>query len=92
MLPTLSPGDRVLVDYRRTPVVGDVVVAWFPGETLVVKRIERPDTLAGQPAWFLVSDNPGAPGATDSHRRGPIRESDVLGVVRLRCWPRPWRV
>ena len=89
MTPTLRPGDRVLVDYRRTPRAGDVVTARFPDGTLVVKRVQEHRSLGDEPGWFLLSDNPDASGAMDSRHRGPVREVDVLGVVRLRWWPRP---
>jgi len=91
MTPALRPGDRVLVDYRRRPVVGDVVVALFPGapdDVLVVKRVG--EDRGG--SWYLVSDNPEAPGAVDSRGRGPVRDEKVLGVVRGRWWPCPGRV
>ena len=88
MRPTLAPGDRVLVDYRRRPAADDVVVARFADGTLVVKRVRE----RRERGWFLVSDNPGAPYAVDSHARGPVPEEDVLGVVRGRVWPRPGRL
>ncbi len=92
MLPTLRPDDRVLVDYRRTPSAGDVVVARFPDGTLVVKRAVEPRTVGDRPAWYLLSDHPEAAGATDSRHRGPIPAAEVLGVARLRWWPRPGRL
>jgi phage repressor protein C with HTH and peptisase S24 domain len=88
MEPTLSAGDRLLVDYRGRPAVGAVVVARFADGTLVVKRVA--EDRGG--SWFLLSDDPDAPGAIDSRARGPVRDGDVLGVVRLRLWPRPGRL
>ena len=88
MRPTLAPGDRVLVDYRRRPAAGDVVVARFADGTLVVKRAHE----RGERGWFLLSDNAGAPYAVDSRARGPVPEEKVLGVVRGRVWPRPGRL
>ncbi len=38
MLPTLRPGDRLLVSYRRRPGPGDLVVARFVDGTVAVKR------------------------------------------------------
>ena len=88
MRPALAPGDRLLVDYRRPPVLGDVVVARFADGALVVKRaVERREQ-----GWFLLSDNPAAAGATDSRHRGPVRDENVLGVVRVRVWRRPRRI
>ncbi len=91
MLPTLRPGDRLLVSYRRRPVVGSVVVARFPDGTLAVKRVaERHRTPAGISQWWLLSDN--AAEGVDSRHRGALADSEVLGVVVLRLWPRPHRV
>jgi phage repressor protein C with HTH and peptisase S24 domain len=82
MLPTLAPGDCLLV--RRTTRVrpGDVVVARFGGlpDVLVVKRAVRrtPD------GWWLEGDSPGV--TDDSRRYGP---ATVLGKVVLRYLPAP---
>ena len=83
MVPTLRPGDAVLV--RRAPRVtrpGDVVVARFRArpELLVVKRVARADG----DGWWIVGDNPF--GSDDSSVYG---RADVLGRVILRWWPRP---
>jgi SOS-response transcriptional repressor LexA len=88
MRPTLAPGDRLLVSYRRSPAEGDVVVARLPDGTVAVKRaVERRTTRTGAPGWWLLSDNPEA--GVDSRHRGVIGEPDVLGVVLARLWPRP---
>jgi phage repressor protein C with HTH and peptisase S24 domain len=89
MTPTLAPGDRLLVRYGAPVLPGHVVVARFPDGVLAVKRVEQEDRhFSGAPAWLLASDNAHAPGA----RRAPVRKDAVLGVVRLRLWPRPGRV
>ncbi|SFB73016.1 Peptidase S24-like [Nocardioides terrae] len=91
MDPTLLPGDRLLVSYRRAGQEGDVVVARLPDGTIAVKRaVERRTTRTGGPGWWLLSDNPGA--GVDSRHRGVIPEADVLAVVLLRMWPRPGRI
>jgi len=91
MAPTLRPNDRLLVDYRRPPRPADVVLARFPDGTLVVKRVDsRRSTVSGEPGWWLLSDNPGE--GVDSRHRGAFADGAVLGVVRLRLWPRPGRV
>jgi nickel-type superoxide dismutase maturation protease len=86
MRPTLAPGDRLLVRYLRPPRPGQVVVGRFPDGTIAVKRaVER------RPGgWWLLSDNPAD--GVDSRHRGVVAEEDVLGVVLVRCWPRPGRV
>jgi nickel-type superoxide dismutase maturation protease len=83
MEPTLSAGDRLLVSYGARVRPGQVVVARFPDDTLVIKRASE----RRGPRWWLVGDNPDA--STDSRHRGAIAPDDVLGVARLRVWPRP---
>jgi len=86
MRPALRPGDRLLVDYCRPPVPGDLVVAHAPGRPLSVKRAgERRTTELGEPGWWLLSDNPAA--GTDSRTFGPVADGDVLAVVVRRIWP-----
>ncbi|HVM27247.1 MAG TPA: S26 family signal peptidase [Mycobacteriales bacterium] len=80
MLPTLRPGDCLVVRPGATPRAGDVVVARFPGrpELLVVKRAVRP---VGE-LWWVEGDNPDV--QDDSRRYGP---AEVLSRVVLRYWP-----
>jgi signal peptidase I len=88
MLPTLRAGDRLLVSYRRTPRVGDVVVARFADGTVAVKRAaERRTTRTDAPGWWLLSDNPDA--GVDSRHRGVVPDGDVMAVTVARIWPRP---
>lgn len=80
MEPTLTAGEFVLVDERRTPSVGDVVVVRHPhdNDLLVIKRLtERgPDEQL-----MLSSDNPVA--GTDSRAWGPVDAVRLVGVVTL---------
>jgi phage repressor protein C with HTH and peptisase S24 domain len=86
MRPRLMPGDRLLVDYRRTPRQGDVVVARLPGGVRAIKRAtERRTTELGEPGWWLLSDN--AEVGSDSRRYGAVADEDVLAVVVRRIWP-----
>ena len=88
MVPTLRPGDRLLVLHGARPRPGRLVVARFPDATVVVKRaVEARSTRGGTPGWWLLSDAPHA--GVDSRHRGVIAEADVLGVVLARVWPRP---
>ncbi|GAA2722375.1 S24 family peptidase [Actinocorallia aurantiaca] len=81
MLPTLGPGDRLLV--REGPVrEGDLVVARRDGLLLVKRAVFRRDR-----GWWLESDNQRAPGRRDSWDFGAVPEQDVLGRVVLRYWP-----
>lgn len=81
MLPTLRPGDRLLV--REGPVAeGDLVVARH-GEVMIVKRaVFRQDD-----GWWLESDNQRAPGRRDSWDFGAVPPERILGRVVLRYWP-----
>ena len=91
MRPALSPGDRLLVSYRRSPAAGDVVVARLPDGTMAVKRAaERRTTRTGAPGWWLLSDDPDV--GVDSRHRGVVGDDDVLAVVLARVWPRPRRL
>jgi SOS-response transcriptional repressor LexA len=91
MLPTLREGDVLLVRYTRPVRPGALVLARFADGTLAVKRaVERRETRAGGPAWWLLSDNPGR--GVDSRHRGPVADEAVHGVVVGRIWPRPRRL
>lgn len=90
MLPTLRPGDLLLVHYSAQVRPGALVLARFADGTLAVKRaVERRTTRTGAPAWWLLSDNPAQ--GVDSRHRGPVADRDVVAVVRARVWPRPGR-
>ena len=84
MLPTLRPGDCLLVRRPRRLRRGAVVVARFPSrpDLLVVKRAVRPVGAL----WWVEGDNPAV--TDDSRRYGP---AEVLGQVALRYWPLPPR-
>jgi signal peptidase I len=86
MLPTLRPGDRLLLDYRRAARAGDLVVARLPAGVVAVKRAtDRRTTELGEPGWWLLSDNTAE--GTDSRTYGAVPEGDVLAVVVRRIWP-----
>ncbi len=88
MLPTLRPGDRLLVRYAAPVTAGGLVLARFADGTLTVKRaVESRETRTGGPGWWLLSDNPDE--GVDSRHRGVVAEQDVVGVVVARVWPRP---
>jgi SOS-response transcriptional repressor LexA len=90
MRPALAPGDRLLVRYGAPVRPGQVVLARFADGTLAVKRAERrSETRTGAAAWWLLGDNPEG---VDSRHRGPVADSDVLGVALARVWPRPARL
>jgi nickel-type superoxide dismutase maturation protease len=86
MRPGLEPGDRLLVDYRRRPAAGDLVVVRTPGRPVSVKRAtERRTTELGEQGWWLLSDNPAS--GTDSRTFGVVADDAVLAVVVRRIWP-----
>ncbi|MFV2021260.1 S26 family signal peptidase [Micromonospora sp. LOL_023] len=83
MVPTLRPGDALLVRRGGRAVrPGDMVVATFRTrpDLLVVKRVVR----ACGSGWWLQGDNEFV--ADDSRAYGV---ADVHGRVLLRYWPRP---
>lgn len=88
MLPTLAPGDWVVVDrgpfrdYRPRP--GDVILGRDPRapEREIVKRVDHID-LHGA-AW-LLGDNPAE--STDSRQFGALPPGAAAGRVRWRYWP-----
>lgn len=76
MLPTLAPGDRVVVRRGRAPRPGDLVVVHLPGRPLSVKRAGVRDA----DGWWVESDNPAE--GTDSWTIGAaVPDADVVGVV-----------
>ena len=80
MLPTLTPGDFVLVDPSRSPAVDDLVLARHPHEDdlLIIKRVA---SLLDDGRIELASDNEAA--GTDSRTWGPVRAEAIEGVVTL---------
>jgi len=84
MLPTLRPGDCLVVLAGARVRPGHVVVARFPArpDLLVVKRVVR--QVDG--GWWVESDHPSV--TDDSRRYGP---AEVLSRVVLRYWPLPPR-
>ena len=86
MLPTLRPGDRLLVRAGARVRVGDVVVARHPERPaqLIVKRaVHR--TSGG---WWLESDNQRAPGRQDSWDFDAVPDRLIIGRAVLRYRPR----
>ena len=84
MLPTLRPGDLLLLRRGAAPRPGDLLVADLPGgRGPGVKRAVRlePD------GWWVERDS--ATEGSDSWLFGAVPAADVHGVVRARLWPRP---
>lgn len=99
MIPSLAPGDVVLVwigpgiPHRAT--VGSVVIARVPsqngvGEELVVKRVAAVEMSGDTSRWVIVGDNAGA--SRDSHNYGPVTAARLVGVVWFRIYRTPGRV
>ena len=85
MIPTLAPGERVLVRNDGPIVLGDIVV--FQHESQFdVKRVLRieADGIFVQGDNDLVSDY--------SITYGLIPYDAVLGTVTYRLWPKPGRI
>ncbi|MGQ0742882.1 MAG: nickel-type superoxide dismutase maturation protease [Acidimicrobiales bacterium] len=84
MIPTLAPGDRLLVSrWSRRHQVGNLVAFTDPRRpgVMMVKRVVSVEvgglTVAG--------DNPDA--STDSRHFGPVSLDLVVGCARYRYWP-----
>lgn len=88
MVPTLRPGDWLLVDPDafgpRGPMVGDLVVARDPRwqARLIVKRVASVGPDGGV---VLCGDAPDA--STDSRVFGAVAPDDLLGRPWFRYWP-----
>ena len=87
MLPTLSPGDFVIVDraaYRaRAPRPSEIVLAQDPRDArrTIVKRVDRRDP---EGCLWLSGDNPAE--STDSRAFGAIPAALIVGRVAWRYW------
>jgi nickel-type superoxide dismutase maturation protease len=76
MLPTLRPGDVVVVRRRPRRVrVGDLVVVELPGRPLGVKRVVH----RVAEGWWVEGDNQSA--STDSWDFGAVSTAAVRGRV-----------
>ncbi|MEM7322501.1 MAG: nickel-type superoxide dismutase maturation protease [Actinomycetota bacterium] len=78
MLPTLRPGQFVLVNAELRPAPGDLVLARHPDrdELLVVKRLA---SITTEGSYELASDNPAA--GTDSRTWGPLPADLIEGTI-----------
>lgn len=92
MIPTLRPGDLLAVRVPRLgePRPGQVVVATTDERELVKRVIAVPHqthagrTLAPDEFW-LEGDN--RERSSDSRVRGPVKRSEIVGIVRSVYWP-----
>jgi inner membrane protease subunit 1 len=84
MLPTLRPGDRLVVVRSRRPArVGQVVLALDPRDAgrELVKRVAD----VGHGGVTLHGDNPAY--STDGRTFGPLPAGAIRWRVIARCWP-----
>ncbi len=88
MMPTLNPGEFILVDTwtnrTQSPVTDDVVVLRYePEKEWLVKRISTwPDgNLINSGQYYVLGDNSAT--SRDSRFFGGISESEIVGKVRL---------
>ena len=85
MLPTLQPGQEVLVDlgaYRKSvPRVGEIVVA-APRARPGLRAIKRVGEVLPDGRIVLLGDNPAA--STDSRAFGAVAPEEILGRVTCR--------
>jgi nickel-type superoxide dismutase maturation protease len=84
MVPTLVPGDRLLVArLRRPPIVGEIVLACDPRQPRreLIKRVAGvSDGMA-----VLRGDNPHE--STDARSFGPLPTTSIRWRALLRYWP-----
>ncbi len=85
MIPTLAPGERLLVRTDGPIVIGDIAV-FRRGDQFEVKRITRIEA----DGIFVQGDNDLV--STDSRTYGIVPHEDVIGVVSYRLWPKPGRI
>jgi nickel-type superoxide dismutase maturation protease len=87
MAPTLSQGDRVLVDLwtfrRRPPEAGEMVLLDGPGAVRMVKRVSNARPENG--FVHVLGDNPDS--SVDSRQFGPVPREAIRGRVFFRYWP-----
>ncbi|HSI99959.1 MAG TPA: S26 family signal peptidase [Patescibacteria group bacterium] len=84
MIPTLRPGDRLLVVRSRRPArVGEVVLALDPRDAgrELVKRV----AAVGPDGVTLHGDNPAF--STDGRAFGPLPATAIRWRVLARWWP-----
>ena len=75
MLPTLKPGQDVLVwCWFYTPKIGDIVAIKVNGREMI-KRIQ---SYNGR-GYFVQGDNKDQ--STDSRKFGPIKKEQIIGKV-----------
>lgn len=85
MIPTLAPGERLLVRLDGPIVIGDIVV-FQRANQFDVKRILRIEV----DGVFVQGDNDQV--STDSRAYGLIPHDNVIGVATYRLWPKPGRI
>jgi nickel-type superoxide dismutase maturation protease len=82
MLPTLAPGDRVLVWRTHRARVGDIVLVQDPRDgRLLIKRVKG---LRARDV-FVEGDNPAH--STDSRSFGWLPSARIRGRALWRYWP-----
>ena len=81
MLPTLNPGDCVIINPELKPEISDIVLLRHPfiQNLKIVKRI---DEITAEGNFIVRGDNPQE--STDSRNFGAILAKDILGVAVCR--------
>ena len=92
MLPTLEPGDWLVATRWGRPRRGAIVVVRRDRIDLVKRVAAEPgDEVDGHrlatDEYLVLGDNAAA--STDGRTFGPVRRSQIEGVVRFRYRPRP---
>lgn len=85
MIPTLAPGDWLLVSYSAPCKSGDVVLVAH-NDRVDVKRVA--DVTAD--GFWVIGDNDAV--SVDSRTYGAISPDCVVAKVMIRVWPKPGRL
>lgn len=87
MVPTLNPGDVVVLDERAygrsQPLPGEIVVADHPqaGQPRLIKRVQTVVDEGSHHSYFLISDNADLSESRDSRHYGSFAADAIVGRV-----------
>lgn len=80
------PGEKVEIKDGLIYIDGLWLREYYLKEPLIDSYLQSSWQL-GANEYFVLGDNRGHGMSNDSRLFGPIRSSDILGVVRFRIWP-----
>jgi signal peptidase I len=77
------PGEKVEINAGQVYVNGEPLAEAYIAETCTL--CQKQAWLLGEDEYFVLGDNRNT--SLDSHNFGPIKESQIVGRVRVRYWP-----